>query len=788
MLVSKSNILWIGTVEGGINKLDLKEKIFKSYNYNPNIPKSIGQNIVNTIFEDKTGKVWIGSWGSGLFEFDPKTGEFKQYFTKSKNSNLANTINSICEDKNGQLWIGTDEGISILDKSRTRFENMMHDPNNQNTLSIDNVKTIYCDKSGNIWVGTWGGGMNKYNPAEKSFTHYQSIRANVQFVVDMSGVDVSSSGVYIAGSMNGWNPSKDKLTHVGNHIYTINMELAPGRTEYKYLNGNTWGKEEKLTGYKSDYNNRTIYIRDRDIILDTVLFGKGAEESYSIDPKGVYKDKKNIISSDKIWVIREDEEGNLWLGTDNGLDKFDVKTASFTTYKNTPGNLNSLSDNNVSYIHFDIENNLWIGTLGGGLCMFNKDSSIFKTYTENDGLPNNMIKGILSDNRDHLWISTSSGLCEFDYRKKVFRNYDVNDGLNDNNFRNGACLRSKNGYLYFGGSNGFSVFYPDSVSDAFDSPSIYFTDLKIFNETVFVGELQNGRTILKKSLVDSKEIKLSYKDYVFSIEFTALYYQAPQKIKYAYKLEGFDKDWIETDYKHRIATYTNLDGGSYTFKVKSTNNDGVWSDKIQSIKIIITPPFWKTIWFRIFIFIVLFVSLYFLYQLRMKANERKQKREMLLAERKIMHLEKEKLEAELDHKSKELSSLTMHLVNRNKILSEQKNQLEMLSIKAENSTQQRLIRLIDDIDKEINIDKDWEYIELHFDKVYQSFLGNLKNKFPELTSTDIQLCAYIRMGLSTKEIADLMHKTIRGENDRYRLRKNLDIDKFTNLKDFLFDL
>lgn len=787
---SEPNILWIGTIEGGVNKLNIDKNDFITYKYFPNIPDGLGQNIINTFFEDKDGRIWIGTWGDGLFEFERKTGKFIQYkkSDNSPNGLVNNTINSISEDLNGNLWIGTDDGVSVFNKLNRTFINYKHNPNNQKSIGIDNVKTIFRDKKGNMWLGTWGAGLDKYQAGSNSFLHYRTSATQVRFSVDMTGINISPDGIYITGSMNGWEPAKNKLTHIGNGIYAITLEIYEGEVLYKFINGNSWGKEEKFRNIQNSNQNRALWVKGDSMIVETDVFGNWKSPQYTIiDKQQSYKSKN--ISSDKVWCISEDNAGNLWIGTDNGLNRFKQDKEEFIHYFHNPADLNSLSNNNVSVINIDNTNHsIWIGTLGGGISRYRADSGVFTNHeTLNSSIIGNRIKGLILDKSGSLWISSNKGISKLRISNLYVDNFDVNDGLSFNNFRVGSYLLKRDGEIYFGGPNGFTAFYPQNILADTASLKVVISDIKILGNSISPLKKYDGRIILNQSVSITDNIELSYKDYVFSLEFSALQYSNQSKIKYRYILEGFDKDWIVTD--NRTAAYTNLPGGTYKLRVLASYVDNFVNSKETVVYITVIPPFYKSVWFKTVLIILLLLGIYVSFRLWISAKDRKQKREMLMAERKIMHLEKQKLESELEYKSNELSSLTMHLVNRNKTLNEFKNQLELLSIKSETNTKDKLNKIAENLTNEISIEKDWAYFELHFDKVYRDFLDNLRKRHPELSKSDIQLCAYIRMGLSTKEIADLMHKTIRGvENDRYRLRKGLNLEKFDNLKDYLFTL
>ncbi|HEY9725779.1 MAG TPA: histidine kinase dimerization/phosphoacceptor domain -containing protein, partial [Chroococcales cyanobacterium] len=314
---------------------------------------------------------------------------------------------------------------------------------------------------------------------------------------------------------------------------------------------------------------------------------------YTYDPSN-----PNSLSDNNVFSIYEDQSSALWIGTINGgLNKFERKTEEFTQYKHNSNNPNTLSyDRVLSMLEYPA-GTLWIGTYGGGLDKFDIATETFTHYTEKDGLPNNSVVGILADDEGNLWLSSGKGLSKFNPKTEKFRNYDVSDGLQGNEFDGvKAYFKSKTGEMFFGGLNGFNAFYPEQVKDNPHIPPIVITDLKIFDKSVK----------LDTAISEAKETKLSYKDNFFGFEFAALDYTNPQKNQYAYKLEGFDKDWIYSG-SRRYATYTNLDGGTYTFRVKGSNNDGVWNEEGTSLKIIITPPLWKT-WWAYTLYVVALVS------------------------------------------------------------------------------------------------------------------------------------------------------------------------------------
>jgi signal transduction histidine kinase len=319
---------------------------------------------------------------------------------------------------------------------------------------------------------------------------------------------------------------------------------------------------------------------------------------------------ENSISNNWVKIVLENHYGEIWIATSKGVDLLKKEEEVFYHFSHDSDRPNSISSNDIILLFEDSKNNLWFGT-GNGLNIFNRDSNNFSFYTEEDGLPNNVIRGICEDDHGNLWISTNKGISKFINgvnrpESPVFRNYDASDGLPGNEFNSRSCFKGKDGKMYFGGNNGLAVFHPDSVKENPNKPEIIFSDFLIFNKSVEIGEKDSP---LSKHISLTKEIVLSYNQSVISIHYAGLNYLAPEKCKFAFMLEGFEKKWNYVGNK-REATYTNLDPGKYIFRVKASNNDGVWNEEGTSLKIIITPPFWKTIWFRLFMMSLIILATY----------------------------------------------------------------------------------------------------------------------------------------------------------------------------------
>lgn len=638
-------VLWIGTMGGGLNKMVLFQDIsskdnrsyqvkFYHYKNEPGNPASLSSNNIISIYEDEKqpGVMWIGTFDSGLNKVYKSKKKFFHYKNTAEdpNSLINNVVWSIFEDSEGIVWIGTHEGLSSLQRGKqvsVVFTNYSSSPGDSNSLSNNIVTAIteLPDEPGSIWAATYGGGLN-------------------QLII---------------------SPDRKKVTKFIRHKNIPDNENS--------LNSNAI-----LTLYASETEPGILWIGTARGGLNRFDVSKNIFNHFTNIPENPTSLSNNNIHS--IWgdIANPDI---LWLGTlGGGLNKFDVKNESFTVYKNEPEDQFTLSSDIVLslYQSEDDPGILWVGTAEGGLNKFDIKAGKFIQYTVEHGMPNNIINGIVEDKNGNFWISTNKGLCQFHPKTGMIRNYDVHDGLQANEFNGNAFFESSSGEIFFGGMNGFNAFIPNEIKDNPNIPSIVITDFKIFNHSVSIKrdyELSrasasektsdNSLLMLEKSITETDEIVLSYKHNFFSFEFASLDFSAPNKNQYAYKMEGFDDDWIYTG-NRRYASYTNLNPGEYIFTVKGTNNDGIWNEAGTSLKIIITPPFWKTWWFLTAFWLIVAVSV--LGTVRYLAT-RKLKKKIEKLEREH-ELEKERIRISRDMHDEVGSNLTeiailSELVKRN---------------------------------------------------------------------------------------------------------------------------
>jgi len=685
ILEDKYGFLWIGTMRG-LDRFDRKTGQFIHYTHHQDDPNSLSESDVNTIYEDSRGRLWIGTI-DGLNRCDREKDQFIRY-KPAPNSNTPpspndNFICSICEDQYGSIWVGTVNGLSRLDAEKEKkgifpFIHYYNRPYDTNSINSNRIKVIYRDRQGILWIGTYEGGVNILDLEKKKFHHYlhdpdepNSLASNM-----ISALYEDSRGILWIGAwdkgLNRMDQEKQTFT-----LYAPDPK-QPGSlsdTRIQAITGGKVGKSKgKLwigtyggglnlfdpgTGVFTQYRHREKQANSltNDYILAihedrSGILWIGTEEGGldKFDPaKEIlthYKHDSHLatsLSDNAVNVIYEDPSGIPWIGTEKGgLNRFDRETGKFTPYKNDANNLNSLSNNSVLSIYRDPKGILWVGTRGGGLNQFREEQKQWTRYTKSNGLPDNVIYSILEDNQGNFWLSTIMGICRFDPRYGTVKTFDVVDGLQGDEFNQGAYFKSSGtGMIYFGGINGFNSFHPEQIKDNTYIPPIVITAFKVFNDPVR----------FDKHISEITEIRIPQRNNFISFEFAALNYRQVQKNQYSYKLEGFDKEWVNADTR-RYAAYTNLSGGTYVFRVIGSNNDGLWNREGVSVKIVIIPPFWKTLWFRILLVFILLGLLMGFHFYRLRRSRKEEKRLNRLVKERTIELTKATAAAKKANKAK----------------------------------------------------------------------------------------------------------------------------------------
>lgn len=577
LLQDDSGRIWVGTKDGGLNYFNPEEERFYHYTHDENDTTSLNDNSIQALWEDSGGGIWLGTENRGLSYFEKATEIFYSYTHNPSNptSISRNSIYSLYESNNHILWIGTFTGdINYIDLKQNNFEHYYHNPYRPNSLSNNSVLSFHEDPSGRFWVGTDGGGLNHFDRKSKTFKAYEhdlsdpnSLNSNAILSITDDDQGNLWLGTY-GGGINIFdvqNESFQNLMHDPDDPNSLNINDV----------------------YQLHFNEQKLWIGTHGGGINSMDLQTGEFDHYERE-----NDKPGSLMNNFIQDIYQDSHNDLWFGTHgSGLVLFDREGESFTHFTEYNGTFSSIT---ALSIHEDQKGQFWIGT-NSGLVLFNRLNHNFTTYTTQDGLNNNTIYGILEDDDGHLWLSTNDGISQFNTDTETFYNYGVDNGLQGHEFNLRSYYKDRDGYMYFGGVNGFNRFHPDSVTISDYTAPVAITNFLIYNEPVVIGEEGSP---LERHISQTKEIELPHSSSVITFEYVALNFEVNKKDQFAYMLEGFDKDWNYTS-ERRAATYTNLNSGNYTFKVKAANSDGIWGTNEASLSLIIIPPFWQTGWFYV---------------------------------------------------------------------------------------------------------------------------------------------------------------------------------------------
>ncbi|MBP1656202.1 MAG: signal transduction histidine kinase [Bacteroidetes bacterium] len=628
----RSGTIWVGTREG-LERFDPETETFIHYRHDKNNPASLSDNWVWPILEDRAGALWVGTYRGGLNRFDRVTGTFTRFRHEETDSRSLgdDRTYSLFQDRSGMIWVGTDNGVDRFNPEMGAFARYSKNPRDPASLIDNSVYSIHVDRSGAAWIGTLRG-LDRLDRTTGAFTHFQHDPANPASLGEnmVQSILEDRSGVMWFGTQSNGLDRYDRAT---------------GRfTHFRHDPSNPRSISDNMIYSLLEDRQGVLWIGTYHGGLNRFDRATGTFRAYQHNDS-----LPGSLGAKGIWALHEDRNGVIWVGTyKGGLDRFDREMETFTHFKHDPLNQSTLSNDAVVCFHEDRTGTLWVGTMSG-LNRFDKETGTFKRYSEKDGLPNSYIVGILEDDQGRLWISTVKGISRFDPRTETFRNYDQSDGLQGDEFNTNAFARdARTGEMYFGGTNGFNVFHPDRVLDNTYLPPIVFSGFTRYNT-----DDEEGTPIVEKGIAAKSAVTLSYKDNVAHFEFAALSYYNTFKNQYAYKLEGFSDNWIQLGTERR-ATFTNLDGGEYTLRVKGSNNDGVWNDDGAALHLTVTPPWWKTRWAYAGYGLIAFTLLYGLR--RFELNRREQKARIRESElrAKAALAEKRVLEAENERKSKEL--------------------------------------------------------------------------------------------------------------------------------------
>lgn len=622
-LYRHDDLIYIGTRENGLYNYSISRKSFER-----TVP-IVDTKQIQAILQQSPTRIWVATEGSGLFLINPKTKEVKNYLHASSNpkSISSNYIRSLMLDSQNRLWIGTFNDLNIYHEGSDSFVSYSSSPVENGSLSQRSVRSIFMDSQGGMWLGTYFGGLNYYHPIRNRFKNIQRIpfKSSLSDNVVSCIVEDKEKNLWIGtndGGLNLYNPKNQNFTHYilqenerekgigSNNIKAVYVDEQKslvyigthgGGLSVLHRNG---GRMESFNQLNSNLINENVYSILPDGEGNLLLGTLSALVSFNPEKRSfttINKEKDGTpFHSQRITTLLKDSHKRLWIGGEEGLSVFlqqglDIqKTDILSTSPVTKMFTNCIYESSNGTI--------WVGTREG-FYYFNEKEKLVKRYTTANGLPNNVVYGILEDAFGRLWLSTNRGISCFNPETEKFRNFTESDGLQSNQFNSSAYCRTSSGQMYFGGINGITTFRPELLLDNPYTPPVVITKLQLFNKTVRPDD-ETG--ILSKNINETESITLKSWQTAFSIEFVVSNYISGQHNTFAYKLEGYDKEWYYLTDK-RSVSYSNLPQGTYHFMVKAANSDGKWNNTPTILEIIVLPVWYKT-WWAIFLFIATFAG------------------------------------------------------------------------------------------------------------------------------------------------------------------------------------
>jgi signal transduction histidine kinase/ligand-binding sensor domain-containing protein/CheY-like chemotaxis protein len=698
--------LWMGTGNG----LKLLRKGTKQFVHYPGDTTGNADRTVNAIVEDESKTLWIGA-NYGLSAFDKKTGVFTRYVinTDKNSTGHINPVHCMIRAKGNGLWIGSNTTLQLFETGMKKIVPISEQTGGDGHMPNDGIYSLLSDKVGVLWIGTTSQGVLRWDPNLTIFPSFKSSNtrsASAKNVI-RSVTEDASRNLYLATDagleyFNRSDHSFKTYTHQSENPASISSNFTTcvlagknGKTIYvgTYGNGvdlldvNTGKFRHFVRGKDSEnLNSNSIdaLLEDRQGNIWIATDGGGLNV---YDPKKnqfTYhihqKNNRNSMCDNTILALYEDKKGNIWAGGySNGISVFNPEKQTFTQINTTNSKLTS---NVVSSFTEDSHGKMWIGTIDGGLNCYEPATGKMTSFSESGGLINNAINYLNTDSSQRIWISTNRGICYYDQLKKVFKNFGKNNNLRAMEFSQGSGTKLASGEIVMGGLNGFNIIDPFNLAANKNKPEVVLTGFELFNKPVTLGA---KHTPLDQSILTADEITLNSSQSVFTIVFAALDYTIPENNQYAFILHGFDSDWNYVGNQHH-ATYTNLNPGIYVFKVKASNNDGVWSDNERTLIIHIVAPFWRTWWFKVLMFVLVLAAALFFYQYRLNYfNQQKANLEVLVKRRTKKIKEQSQ---NLEKLNVELLNQTISLEQANIALQLQKSQEYEARLTAEQAQKQ----------------------------------------------------------------------------------------------------
>jgi diguanylate cyclase (GGDEF)-like protein len=586
----------------------------------PELAKSGQQLRVRALVESADGMVWVGT-DAGLGRYDPRADRWRVYRADEKSSTALpdNRIQTLLLDSQGRLWLGLIEGLAWFDSATESFSSYRRDPAEPRSLPDDYVVSLFEDRGGSLWIGTKSGGLAKWNPRTWSFGHTRASTEEGYTERNITSFAEDKLGRLWIGTFGGGINLLDRTTgqvaalrRAGNSRATLSDDRVMAMLEAS--DGNVWVGTMGGGLNRIDPQTLRAEVFLNDPAVPTTLAASGVMSLLEVDKQiwagtfggGVSRFDAHTrrfenlragpedglhLSNPRVTALARDRTGHVWIGTDGGgLNVWDMKTRRLYYYKRDGKRLDSLSSDSIFSLLVDDAGGVWIGTRGGGLDRVVNPGAApahlrFANISEPQGLPNNTVYGLRADGMGNIWISTNYGLARLDPKSGDIQRFHRLHGLQAEEFNFGAHYRDRSGKLFFGGAAGFNSFFPEILEFNERPPRVVLTQFLKLNEPGVPGVPEER----------IERLSLSHKEDVVTFKFAALDFADPRANRYEYILEGFDDNWVKAD-ERRAATYTNLPGGNYVFRVRASNSDGVWSTQDLALPIKVAPSPWLSAW------------------------------------------------------------------------------------------------------------------------------------------------------------------------------------------------